>query len=634
MKIFSRFSNRIVYPVLVVLILVNLSVLVYLGRPIWQSGGKIQPRVTNTVSFTETAVGTPTLPVTIGSVPNIISTLPPDVAPQEGLKRQGVIILAMHDGNYIHLFAYHPQFLPLTRLTNGTWDDIDPALSPDGTRLAYSSHKNGYWNIYILDLARNQETRLTDTPTYDGSPTWSPDGQWIAYESYKDNNLEIMVQSVVDDTQAPLQLTDDSGADHSPAWAPQGRSIAFVSDRSGNEEIWLAHLDQVDNRFENISNSPQTQESYPSWSPDGRYLAWSANDHGDHTVVFWDSRYPEASVRPIGSGDRPVWNPSEDAILTEIRGPNKTALAIYSVTNGELVYPMFQLPHDLKGLAWKADLFPEALSAFKLPGNARDPLPRLWEPRLTTNPMPPAGRFGVIKLDDVAAPYPYLHDAVDEAFRALRQETAQEVGWDVLGNLENAYLPLTDPPTPSVEQNWLYTGRAFALNPLPMSAGWMVVVKEDFEGQVYWRVYIKARFQDGSTGAPLTEQPWDLNSRYAGSPQWYEEGGHYAAVPAGYWVDMTELAARYDWQRLPALVNWRVFFPGTRFNQFVMQDGRDWHTAMSELYPPEALVTPTRVPTYTPTVTITPTYYHFPTGTPTPTPTSTATLNPTWTISP
>jgi len=88
----------------------------------------------------------------------------------------------------------------------------------------------------------------------------------------------------------------------------------------------------------------------------------------------------------------------------------------------------------------------------------------------------------------------------------------------MLSSLENAYVALTEPPTPSMDENWLMTGRAIALNPLPLYAGWMAIVREDFDGQTYWRLYLKARFQDGSQGAPLMQHPWNLNARYDGGP--------------------------------------------------------------------------------------------------------------------
>jgi len=255
---------------------------------------------------------------------------------------------------------------------------------------------------------------------------------------------------------------------------------------------------------------------------------------------------------------------------------------------------------------------------------------------LIDDPRVPFGRKQVIDLPGVAAPYPRLHDAVDEAFSAFRERLAALTGWDLFTSLENAYVPLTSVLDPGRQEDWLYTGRAFAANTVPVTAGWMAVVREDYGPETYWRVYLRARFQDGSQGAPLHEVPWDFDARYTGKPRPYEQGGELAeTVPAGYWVDMTWMAAAYDWERLPALADWRAVYVSARFNQLVKTDGLDWKTAMLELYPPEALYTATPISTPTMTLSPTPWWYKSPTptrtvtNTPTPTHTATSTRTPT-----
>jgi hypothetical protein len=101
-------------------------------------------------------------------------------------------------------------------------------------------------------------------------------------------------------------------------------------------------------------------------------------------------------------------------------------------------------------------------------------------------------------------------------------------------------------------------------------------------------------------------------------------------MPLGYWLDLTELAANYGWERLPALITWRSAMAAARFNEFIVSDGLDWQAAMGELYPAEALVTatPASPPTLTPTKT------RWPTRTPTPTRTPRATRTPAVTPTP
>jgi TolB protein len=229
-----------------------------------------------------------------------------------------------------------------------------------------------------------------------------------------------------------------------------------------------------------------------------------------------------------------------------------------------------------------------------------------------------------------------MHDLADEAFVALRERVQLEVGWDALAALENAFVPITTSLDPGFGEDWLYTGRAFAINSLMTNAGWMVAVREDFGAQTYWRLYLRAQLQDGSLGEPLRDTPWDLSARYNLDPQIYEQGGTYSDVPEGYWVDVTSLAMQYGWERVPALPNWRTFYRGARFSEFALTNGLDWYSAMLQLYPPDVLVTPTRVlpPTITPSRTPLPTWTPLPTRTPRPTFTPSPTRSPTATRTP
>jgi TolB protein len=628
-------SPRILLPALAVLVLLNLALLVSIGAPLLLKNGDIFTHAPLSGASAQFEIETKSLPADPTSEPTLtpeptITIVSPAVS---GIQDDGLIILSMRDGNFNHLFAYHPLYQPLTRLTDSAWDDIQPALSPDGSLVAFSSRRNSYWDLYVLHLADGTVDRITDTPQYDGSPTWSPDGQWLAYESYVENQLDIFIQSINDLKSAPIRLTEDLGLDHSPHWSPDGRRIAFISTQSGEQEVWVANLDQADERFINISHESEALERSPRWSPDGRYLAWASEKNGESTLMVWDQENPANAPVPVGSGHSPVWSPNGETLLAEIRMPNRIALAGYLVSSRSLRFPAQEFLGEIRGMDWKAGSLPELFQRIPLSEYAALPAGPLWLPSRSLDPPPPDGRQGVVPIEDVAVPYNFLHDAVDESFRALRERTGIEAGWDLLSSLESAYFPLTEPPAPAMDDNWLLTGRGFALNPMPLHADWMTLTKEDFNGQTYWRVYLKARYQDGSQGIPITQTSWDLNARYTGGSRAYEDGGRPGPAPEGYWIDFTELSFRYGWERLPALTNWRTFYPAARFNQFILSSGLDWHSALAEIYPPEALMTATSVPTptLTPTKTLKAQIRATQTATATQVPTFTPTHQPTWT---
>lgn len=553
-------------------------------------------------------------------------------APVVPKNAQEVVIFSFEEDGYAHLFAYIPNKLALTRITSGNWDDITPAPSPDGSKIAFASNRNGYWDLYTMNLSTGETKQLTDTPDYEGSPTFSPDGSFIAFESYNGDNLDIVVGPSDKPLNNAERLTTSSASDHSPAWAPDGRHIAFISDG----DVILADLDKTDsNRFKNLSNTDLAAESHPVWSPDGKKLAWasSATTVGQSGIYVWDSTQNTPATW-LGDGDYPAWNTSGDQIITTLAAPNKTYFAIYSA-NGQLIQPLDPFPMPLRGLIWANLILPDSLPDQYAKSAQLTPAP-LWAPNGEPVSEGAYARWSLVNLEGVQAPYPQLHDLADEAFNALRQRVTEKVGWDALASLENAFVPITSSLDPGFSEDWLYTGRAFAINSLMTNAGWMVAVREDFGAQTYWRLYLRAQQQDGSLGEPLHNQPWDLSARYNLDPKIYEQGGKYSDVPPGYWVDVTSLATQYGWERVPALPNWRTYYRGARFTEFALTGGENWYTAMLELYPPEVLVTPTKLlaPTLTPTRTPLPTWTPLPTRTPRPTYTPSISPTPRETLTP
>lgn len=568
--------------------------------------------------------------------PTAADTLTPEPVISAGLARD-LVVLSIEENGYAHLFVTIPGEMTLTRLTSGEWNDITPAISPDGSRLAFASNRDGFYDLYLLDLQSGGIQRLTQTEQFDSSPTWSPDLAWIAYTTYANDNLEIAFYSLTNPDQTQILLTENSASDHSPAWAANGRQIAFISDRSGDSEVWLANLDiKDDSRFTNLSNTPQSAESHPVWNADGSRLAWTSDSlHlGYSGIHVWEVDQPTRPARWIGDGDWPAWNTQGNQIIALLDGPNQEYLTAYTL-DGRLLLAPFPLPGRARGLIWPNVSLPNPL-----PGSftqaAQGTPAALWAPALTPVTDVPGQRWYLVDLPGVQAPYPQLHDLVDESFAALRERVVQATGWDALGSLENAFVPLTTSLDPGYQEDWLYTGRAFAVNSLMVNAGWMTVVREQIGAETYWRLYLRAQRQDGSLGEPIQNPPWDVNARYDLDPRSYEAGGRYAPVPSGYWVDMTSLAQAYGWQRLPALPNWQNYFAGARFSEFAMPNGLDWYAAMLELYPAEVLATPTRVlpPTATASRTPVPTSTPGPSRTPRPTGSPTNTRTPTSTPTP
>jgi len=506
----------------------------------------------------------------------------------------GTLILSIREGNDIHLFAYQPFLenesgagytaLPLTRITAGPHQDVTPSVSPDGLKIAFSSNRNGPWDIYILDLLTGDIRQFTDTSAYDGCPTWSPDGQWLAYESYHLNNLEIIIQDI-NQTSGPIPLTNHPGADYAPSWSGQGRWISFVSTRSGVQEIWYADLDsREEDKAVRVNNLPGQNAKHPTWSSDSRYLTWSiTTQEGNHSLVTWDSQYPGKDPVRSGTGDWPIWSGSGEILYTIVEQPYHTYLTGYPgiENNVQVMLPAIQLPGPVEGISWIEGRSFVIQSGLE-PGP--DPTP-LWNPVNHTDDGSAEEKKSLIQLRNLTAPSPKFNQDAVGSFSSMQLAVKNALGWDFLSTLENAYVPLDTPLLPGINLDWLYSGRGLMINDIPRQANWMVLIKEDYTGHTYWRVYVRANSQQGLHGQPLHDFPWDFNARYSGSNTTYENGGAKSNhIPAGYWVDFTELAEAYGWQRFPAESYWQFSESASRYQYFAFTQEIDLRSALLQLY--------------------------------------------------
>ncbi len=534
--------------------------------------------------------------------PSLSPSPPPSITPLpsptfQPLERSfpsiyGTLVLSIQEGADTHLFAYRPlveqssqhgnQALPLTRLTSGNHDDIDPAVSPDGSKIAFSSNRGGPWDVYILNLETGETEQFTNTLAYEGSPTWSPDGKWLAYESYQNQNLEILIQDAAR-AGGPINLTNHPAVDHSPSWSGQGRRISFISLRDGSPQIWMANLDSPDEEKATAITAYQAAVvKHPTWTADGRYLTWAViSDQGSHTLTTWDSQHPERDPFPSGTGDWPVWDGAGKILYTLVETPYQTFLTGYpgEAADFPILLPAVKMPGAVKGLSWAPEIQLNTLQTSSSALNS----PSASAASGNSNP---AADLDLTPISGVQVPFSQLNEQAVDSFQTLRSATEDLLGWDYLGTLDNAYVPLSEPLDPGIERDWLHTGRAIEISDLPRKAGWMHVVREDYFGETYWRIYLRTSNQQGYLGRPLKDLPWDFDARYAGSNQNYENGGSLAsAPPAGYYLDFTDLAAAHGWERLPALRIWQSSNALARFQKFVFRENLTWWEAMLQIHP-------------------------------------------------
>lgn len=167
-------------------------------------------------------------------------------------------------------------------LTSTTASDLDPAWSPNGGTLAFSSNREGDREIYVLNPDASI-TRLTYRAGIDEGPTWSPDCRYIAYRSYAAETSSYDIFYIPSGGGSPTNLSNSTGVTETmPEWSPVDSRIVYASNHDGDYEIYVLNGDG--------SITQLTDNSYddtgPNWSPDGSMIAYRSILPGNNNEIF------------------------------------------------------------------------------------------------------------------------------------------------------------------------------------------------------------------------------------------------------------------------------------------------------------------------------------------------------------
>ncbi|MEQ1731200.1 MAG: hypothetical protein ABL982_22755, partial [Vicinamibacterales bacterium] len=187
-------------------------------------------------------------------------------------------------------------------------------LSPDGTRLAFdridSKARTGTEDLWVHEFARNTTTRLTFDPARDQYPVWSPDGSRLAWSSTRDGarNLYQKGANGAGTDEALLKSSDPKFA---ADWSPDGRFLLYSVFRGApaKAEIWALPLTGDDRKPTLYLQQTGFNVERARFSPDGRFVAYTSDASGRNEVYV--QPFPAATGGKWqvsqGGGSRPRW---------------------------------------------------------------------------------------------------------------------------------------------------------------------------------------------------------------------------------------------------------------------------------------------------------------------------------------
>lgn len=210
-----------------------------------------------------------------------------------------IVFVSNRDGNG-ELYAMPATGGAATRLTFTPANEAYPALSPDGTRLAYTRDDGGLTRLWIANADGSGPVRVTDSLDFGGAvdvtPTWAPGSDRVAFVSTTTGSARLYLLTLSGMTIVPLLA--DTAPDVEPSWSPDGNRLAFASGAGGGARIAVLNLGS---HVVTLLTPDTVQCGQPAWLSDGRIVF--LKEGGTPALAWLDPASPSmAHSIDVGAG--------------------------------------------------------------------------------------------------------------------------------------------------------------------------------------------------------------------------------------------------------------------------------------------------------------------------------------------
>jgi len=182
-----------------------------------------------------------------------------------------------------------------------------PDFTPDGKQIVYASSASGYAQIYVANLDGSNLRRISSSRAIEVEPKVNPKtGNDTVFVSGRSGPQQIFRMNF--DGTGVERLTNGEGEASNPSWNPDGKVIAYSWTRgyaTGNFNIFL--MDVATRKFDQLTHSEGRNEN-PSWAPDGRHLVFMSTRSGSHQIYTMVADGTQVhQLTSAGNNWTPVW---------------------------------------------------------------------------------------------------------------------------------------------------------------------------------------------------------------------------------------------------------------------------------------------------------------------------------------
>jgi len=223
------------------------------------------------------------------------------------------------------VFSISLDGVGLARLASDSSENFRPTSA--GGMVAYASYRTGNPSLFTVPLSGGNETSLDSLPYPAVEPALSADGSHLAFVTSVSGNNKIWTSTSTgtNATAVTASLGTDGVDEENPTWSPAGDALVFVTTQYGN--AGLVQLTLSSSKETPISNG-RTTDVDPAWSPDGKTLAFASTRDGDVGIflyTFATSAVTRLSPEPGNDGE-PTWLSDGRVVYTSWADPTAPAL--------------------------------------------------------------------------------------------------------------------------------------------------------------------------------------------------------------------------------------------------------------------------------------------------------------------